>query len=265
LATRRRSNRSRFVIAPIAEEEKMRDKLSQAVVVGALCVLAIAGYTSIHGSAGTPAAHAASTQDSKGMQVSGSGVITLKPDQATIVFTTKGRGTSLAAAQNQASRMMRDVIAAMQAGGVERRDLQTGSARAYKPNAHTATYVAIQQLTVTVRTPSKAGGLVAKGVDAGAHGTVGPTFSIGDRQQAYDHALAAAMKEARSKADALAKAAGVHVTGIVSVSEGSNGSYQYGAAHGLAANSLFLPAIPVPTRAGTRQVDAQVSVVFAYG
>ncbi|MDX6519511.1 MAG: uncharacterized protein QOF08_116 [Gaiellales bacterium] len=245
----------------------MNDRLSQAVVTGALCVLAIAGYTSLHGGGGAPEARASNTPSSKGMQVSGVGTVTLHPDQATIVFTTKGRGTSLAAAQNQASRAMQRLISVMQAGGVARTDLQTGSARASKLNSQSATYVANQRLTVTVRTPSKAGALVAKGVNAGAHGTVGPTFSIGDRQKAYDDALAAAVKQARSKADAIAAASGVRVTGIVSVNEGGS-PYPY------AADGLFAPkdmaygaasAIRVPTRAGMRQVEAQVNVVFAYG
>ena len=174
-----------------------------------------------------------------------------------------GRGTSLAAAENQASKAMRHVISAMQAGGVDKSDLRTGAAQAYKPDAHTATYVARQQLTVTVRDPSLAGGLVARGVDAGAHATVGPTFSIGDREKAYNDALAAAVSQARAKADAIAKAAGVRVTGIVSVNE-QQGSPYYGSVRGFAADALR-SALPVPTRRGMREVDAQVEVIFAYG
>jgi uncharacterized protein len=244
----------------------MNDRLSQAAVTGALCVLAIAGYTSLHGGGGALEARASNAPSSKGMQVSGVGTVTLHPDQATIVFTTKGRGTSLAAAENRASLTMRRLISVMESGGVARTDLQTGPASASKLNPQSATYVANQRLTVTVRTPSEAGQLVARGVNAGAHGTVGPTFSIGDRQQTYDDALAAAVKQARSKADAIAAASGVHVTGIVSVNEGGP-SYPYATSAMLAGtDSVYAPAaIRVPTRAGMRQVEAQVNVVFAYG
>jgi uncharacterized protein YggE len=246
----------------------MNDRLSQAVVTGALCVLAIAAYTSLHGGGGAPEAQASNTQSSKGMHVSGVGTVTLHPDQATIVFTTKGRGTSLAAAENLASRTMRSLISTMQAGGVARTDLQTAPAHASKLNSQSSTYVAEQQLTVTVRTPSKAGQLVAKGVNAGAHSTVGPTFSIGDQQKAYDDALAAAVKQARSKADAIAAASGVRVTGIVSVDEGGS-PYPYpyaGYTASVPGDTLQAArAFQVPTRAGMRQVEAQVNVVFAYG
>src|SRR5205085_104514 len=73
---------------------------------------------------------------------------------------------------------------------------------------HVAGYVAEQSLTVTVRDISRAGKLDAAGVSAGAHSSEGPVFSLASKQRGYRAALAAAVKQARSQATAMAAAAG---------------------------------------------------------
>src|SRR4029077_1655488 len=85
---------------------------------------------------------------------------------------------------------------------------------------HVAGYAAEQSLTVTVRDISRAGKLDAAGVSAGAHSSEGPVFSLASEQQGYRAALAAAVKQARSQAAAMAAAAGLRITGVVSIQEG---------------------------------------------
>jgi len=59
-------------------------------------------------------------------------------------------------------------------------------------------------------------------VDAGATQVNGISFRVDDQAKVEAQARDAAMKDAKSKADALASAAGVNITGVASISEVSS-------------------------------------------
>jgi len=240
----------------------MREQARQAVTVAALCVLSVAGYQVVAVGDGGPAvARASGTTSHHGLHVTGTGKVTVRPDRATISFTTAGRGATLAAAQDQASAAMVKVMAAMRAGGVSRDDMQTTDVSGGRARKHGG-FGAHQSLTVTVHDAGSAGALVTAGVAAGADSSSGPEFEVGDTHGAYDQALAAAVKQARSQADAIASAAGVHITGIVSVDETNGYQPAVYAADTLSAAGAAA-GLAVPTQRGTREVTASVAVVFA--
>jgi hypothetical protein len=245
------------------EETAMPDP-RQLIVTAAVAVLAIAGYQALHDTSRAPAAPAARTPGgvlAPYMRFTGSGNVTMHPDRGTISFSTHGTGATLSDAQAAASRTMNLVMAKLRADGVARSDMRTdGVSGDSRPRY--GDYTADQSLTVTVRNLSKAGRLLADGAAAGAQSDYGVDFSIGDQHQAYDAALRSAIADARSKADAAAAAAGLHVSGVVSVDESQQQPY-YGreltfAPAALAAN----PAVPI--RRGTQKVSADVTVVFSY-
>jgi uncharacterized protein len=236
----------------------------QVVVTAAVAVLAIAAYQSVHG---TPAAPAAATKPQAGgvltpyLRFTGSGKVTMRPDRGTISFQTHGTGTTLVLAENQASAAMRAVIRRLQADGVAKADLQTNGVSG-GPRPRQGDYTADQGLTVTVRDLATTGKLLADGTAAGASSEYGVDFSIAEQDHAYDQALAAAVRNARAKADAAAAVAGLHVTGVVSVDETQSQPVYYAAQ---AADGAAAPtAERVPVQRGTQQVSAQVTVVFAY-
>ena len=119
-------------------------------------------------------------------------------------------------ATNQASKTMRAVIAAMHAGGVARINMVTDGANGYQTSTG---YHADQNLTVTVMKVGTTGKLTAAGLNAGATANYGPGFSSGARHAGQSQAIRSAVADARSKADAAAAAAGLHVTGVISVSK----------------------------------------------
>jgi uncharacterized protein YggE len=235
----------------------------QLVTTAAVAVLAIAGYQAVHDTARAPAApasHPANGVLQPYMRFTGSGNVTMRPDRGTISFSTHGTGATLAEAQDAAGRAMRALIRKLRADGVARSDMRTDGISGGERPRH-GDFVADQSLTVTVRELSKTGRLLADGAAAGAHSDYGVDFSIGNQHHAYDAAIRAAIADARSKADAAAGAAGLHVSGVVSVDE-SQGEPFYAASATLAR----LDAVPsaVPVKRGTQRVSAQVTVVFAY-
>jgi uncharacterized protein len=234
----------------------------QLVTTAAVAVLAIAGYQALHGTSRAPAApapHTASGVLQPYMRFTGSGDVTMRPDRGTISFSTHGTGATLAEAQDAASSTMRALIGRLRADGVARTDMRTdGISGGARPRE--GDFVADQSLTVTVRDLSKTGRLLADGAAAGAHSDYGVDFSIGNRQHAYDAALRAAIRDARAKADAAAAAAGLHVSGVVSVNESQQPQPYYGLA--LARDAEVASAVPV--KRGMQRVSAQVTVVFSY-
>ncbi|HEX3328325.1 MAG TPA: SIMPL domain-containing protein [Gaiellales bacterium] len=236
----------------------------QLIVSAAVAVLAIAGYQALHDTSRAPAAPAARTPGGvlqPYMRFTGTGNVTMHPDRGTISFSVHGTGASLSDAQSAASRAMNLLIAKMRSDGVARSDMRTDGGNGCPCGQH-GEYTADQSLTVTVRNLSKSGRLLADGAATGAQSDYGVDFSIGNQHHAYDAALRSAIADARSKADAAAAAAGLHVSGVVSVDESQQQPYYDRELTLAPARAVALPAVPI--RRGTQKVSADVTVVFSY-
>ena len=96
-------------------------------------------------------------------------------------------------------------------------------------------------------------------VDAGANNIYGVSFSAADQTGLEAQARDKAMADARARADQLAKAAGVSIDTVLSISENiSSGPIPYYAARDSAAAA----GAPVPVQGGQIQVGIQVQVVY---
>jgi uncharacterized protein YggE len=245
----------------------MKDYARQVTLTAAICVLAIAAFETIKGGSSNASARAVTVSGtSQVLHVTGSSTVHVRPDEAVIEFQVRGHGHSLAAAENVASRKMTTLIGAISADDVARKDMQTHDQNASRLSA--GVYVAYQSLTVTVRHILAAGKLVAAGTSAGARSTEGPVYSLSGQQQAYGQALAAAVKEAHMRAQAIAAAAGLRITGVVSIQQvQQQPTYYPGPVYDAAAvpNGIQKLAATVPTRPGRRDVSASVTIVYSYG
>ncbi len=233
------------------------------VAVAAALVSTFALARSGGGSDGlTPPAQAAAVATTQQLEpylrFTGTGTVQVKPDTASISFSTSGEDSTKATAVNEASAAMRRVIAAMVTQGVSHDDLQT-SADVYRDSSR-GVYDASQSLQVTVRDVKGAGKLLAAGLKAGADSSSGPYFSLTDQNRGYDAALRSAMDNARAHADTAAALIGAHVTGVVSIDDTSSQTVEpfYGAAKAL--DSIA----PIPVERGTQSMTATVTVVFSY-
>jgi uncharacterized protein YggE len=201
----------------------------------------------------------ASQQLAPYLRFTGTGTVRVKPDTASISFTTGGENSDKSAAVNQASADMRRVIAAMQHHGVKRGDLQS-STDVYQDTTR-GVYDASEYLQVTVRHIADAGKLVAAGLNAGADSSSGPSFSLSDQNAGYAAALRAAVSNARAHADAAARLIGAQVTGVISVDDTTTPVGQ--PFYGLQAMADAAVA-PVPVEHGMQQVSVSVTATFSY-
>jgi uncharacterized protein len=192
--------------------------------------------------------------------VEGTGTVTAVPDQAEFDFTVQTKGTTAAAALSRNATDTKAVIAAVEGAGVAAANIQTTQVSLNPVMSNDGTsivgYTASDSIAVTKLAIAKAGSVVDAGVAAGANGVSGPSLTVSTQDALYDSALKAAVAQAKSKAQALADAAGRTLGGVVSIVEGGGQSPLPFAVGAPAKDST-------PIQPGTEDVQATVTVTYA--
>ena len=199
--------------------------------------------------------------------VTGSAEAQAVPDLATITAGVETRAETAAAALSANSQAMTAVLAALDAGGVERRDVQTSQlsiSPVYEPyqegnqdGQKVAGYEAANMVTVRVRAIARLGETVDAVTTAGANRIYGVSFDVSDPKPALDTAREKAVADARSKAELFAKAAGVTLGPVVRIAEAT----QTGGPIMMRAEAMADKAAP-PVEQGTVSLQAQVEIVY---
>jgi len=203
------------------------------------------------------------------ISVSGIGRVTTVPDVADVRVGVMFTRAKVRDAQAAAATAMQAVIAALRKAGIADKDIQTTSLSLqpvydYSSNGNPPRltgYQVVNAVQATVRTLDTISDVVDGALAAGATTLDGITFRVDDPAAAEGQARDAAMKDARAKADALAKAAGVSITGVSSISEQS-GSVPVPVPYLTGGAALDKAAASTPVSVGTNEVDVAVSVVY---
>jgi uncharacterized protein len=150
------------------------------------------------------------------------------PDQVRLTAGVLTSGTSAAEAMAANAARMTAVLAALKAAGVADRDVQTTGLSLnpqyrYQPEQPPALtgYQARNSISLRTAKLADAGGLIDAAIKAGANEVQGPAFTLSNPDVALDEARAAAVAKARARAELYAKAAGLKVKRIASISEGA--------------------------------------------
>jgi hypothetical protein len=159
--------------------------------------------------------------------VTGTGTVTSQPDQAVINLGVQTQASDAADALRENSDRMQAVMRALRALGIAADDISTYAVNLY-PNydpdgSGTNGYAAENDIAVTVRDLSLVGRAIDAAVGAGANLTSGVSFTLSDDNRGTADALRRAVADARSKAEALADAAGATLGDVVSITESSGG------------------------------------------
>jgi uncharacterized protein YggE len=166
------------------------------------------------------------------------------PDLAVFSAGVVTHGTTAAEALGNNSRQMDRVVAALKRSGIADRDIQTSSislsprwsnpeaeaqrlARETRQPYVAATeppriigYEARNSVQVRVRRLGEMGKIIDTLVAAGANEVNGPSFTLEDQNAALDEARAEAVAVGRQRAEIYARAAGMRVVRLLSMSEG---------------------------------------------
>lgn len=199
------------------------------------------------------------------ISVNGTGRASATPDIARMTIGVESVGPNVSKAVSDVNTKQAAIIAKLKALGVADKDIQTTNfnvsieRKPPTPGGTTEgplTYHAMNTAMVTIRKIDQVAAIVDAAVQAGANNIYGVNFSVADPSPMMSEARNKAVADAKSKAEALAKGAGVKLGRIVSISETPCGFPQP-----VFADSRALGAAPI--EAGELQVTAQVQVVFA--
>jgi uncharacterized protein len=167
----------------------------------------------------------------QGIWVSGEGKVTVTPDIATVSLGVSAQASTVAEAQSRAATAMDKVMAALTGNGIAKNDIQTQyfniqQQTRYDNNTQQSVvtgYMVSNTVSAKIRTIDKTGSIIDAVATAGGDYTRvnGVSFSVEKPEQYYSQARELAVKDAKSKADALAKLAGVTLGKAIYVSEGT--------------------------------------------
>lgn len=250
----------------------VRDARARWLGTGALAMLlVVAAATPALGPSTARAVDPATTPPEHTITVTATGRVQVAPDVADVRIGVTLQRPTATAARDAAASAMAKVIAALKAQGVADRDIQTGYLSLqpvydYSKNGAAPTlngYQISNSVTATVRDIGSVASVVDSAVGAGATTIDGITFRVDDPTKAEDLARTKAMTDARRRADALASAAGVSISGVAQVTESPSSTppvfYQAASdAKGMAAPA----AVPTPVQPGTTDVTLGVSVTY---
>lgn len=157
--------------------------------------------------------------------IDGEGKVTSKPTLGQINVGLYSEGQEVPAVQDENSRKVNAMVAAMKDLGVAEADLQTSNYNIspkydYKDGTQRVVgYTVSQNIEVKVRDLSKVGTVLSRIGQLGANQVNGVTFTIDDPSSLKQEARRKALEDARTKADELAKALGVDIARVVTFSE----------------------------------------------
>ena len=172
--------------------------------------------------------------DQSGLSVNGTGSVAVTPDVAQIELGVEVTARTVAQARSSAAEAMDEIMASLEANGVDEKDVRTRYFNIYPQynyrdeTAPEITGFAVNnQVTVIVREIDTASDVLDDAIAAGGDAVRvnGINFTVDEPEQYLNEAREKAVANAREHAETLASAAGVSVGGVRSISESGGGYY----------------------------------------
>ena len=157
------------------------------------------------------------------LQVAATGRTETRPDEARFTVGVSTTAASAASASSGNAAAMTRVMAALERLGIKPDDVQTRSITLsridYGPER--GRFTANNLVEVKVRDLRVVGQAIAAASEAGGNVVAGPDLRVSNPERADNAAYAEAYKAARARAEAYAEAAGLKVSRILAIRDGS--------------------------------------------
>jgi uncharacterized protein YggE len=197
--------------------------------------------------------------------MSGHGEVRAAPDTALLSAGVTTEAATASSALSANSTRMQAVLASLKKQGVPEKNIQTANLSVSPQYANTNNeapritgYRAVNQVQVRLEDVRKLGAALDALVAAGANQLNGVSFLIRDDTDLLAKARAEAVADARVKAETFAKAAGVSLGPILSISESGGEAPR----PMLAAAPMMVRAKAVPVALGEESVGADVTIIW---
>ncbi|CUS03827.2 conserved exported protein of unknown function [Candidatus Promineifilum breve] len=161
-----------------------------------------------------------------GITVIGQGTAYGQPDQATVIVGVESFAPTVQEATTQNQTTLDNVMAALETAGIAAEDIQTTNYSLYAEQIYgdkgpegIAGYRISNQVNVKIRDVAVVGDVLAAVTEAGANAIYGINFAVADPAALEAEARAAAVADARKRAESLAELGGVALGDVVIISE----------------------------------------------
>jgi uncharacterized protein YggE len=206
-----------------------------------------------------------------GINVSGQGTVTGKPDTLTVNLGVSVLRPTVDQATRDAATLATAITDALKANGVAEDDIQTSNYSIYPEYDYSGSqqrltgYRVNNQVNVKIRNLDSAGAVIDAATAAGGDATVvnNVAFSIEDDAELLQMARTAAWQDAEAKARQLAQLAGVTLGSAVSITETI--TYNTPPIYYQREAAGAMDSVATPIESGTQDVIVNIQVVFAIG
>lgn len=206
------------------------------------------------------------------LTVNGQGKIYIVPDIALASFGITEEGTDVPALVAKSNKSMNAIISQIKGLGVDEKDIQTTQYSLtpryeypFKTGERVfAGYDMTQTISVKIRNFEKIGDIFNIATTNGANVVNDLYFTVDNPEKAQADARTKAIEQAKEKAQAIAKAAGLKLGKVVSVSDGYYQAY-YGNTYdkALGAGEAMSSSVPAPDiQPGQQEVNMTVTVTY---
>jgi len=204
----------------------------------------------------------------EGIQVTGTGSAFGEPDLVLVNMGVSAERISVKEARDEAAAAMQKVLDSLKGNGVAEEDIQTQRFSIYPQYDYIERkqvlrgYLVTNMISVKVRDIDAIGEILDDAVDAGGDLLIvqSITFTIDDPKELQSKARIEAMKDARAKADSLAREGGAQLGKLISVSDTgySTSPRFYDSEDAIKGGGIATPVEP-----GLLEVTVTVTVVYA--
>ena len=202
--------------------------------------------------------------------VTTTGRVAVQPDVADLRLGVSISRETVAEARSEAATTMTAILGAIRAAGVRDLDIRTSMLglqprydyREGKP-PRLVGYELSTTVEVTVRDLGRVGDVVDGSLHAGATSLDGLSFRLDDPTEPERAARVAAVTEARARAEILAAAAGVGITGVLEIVEGGGSTMPF--PRGKAERMMMAADVATPVESGSTEIAVTVTVTFRTG
>lgn len=204
--------------------------------------------------------------------VNGEGTVHVDPDRARVRLGVEREAPLARDAQAETNRIANEIMAAMEDLGVAGEDIQTSRLSLYpvygdpspdrpRGEPEVTGYRAANTVSITLDDLGRIGAVVDAAIAAGANRVEGVEFELSDATDARGRALAAAVDDARAKAEAIADALGVALGRIVETAE--QGVSAPPVPFMARTEAAMVQDVSTPVAAGRVRVTASLTIRYA--
>ncbi|GGY37343.1 hypothetical protein GCM10011297_08070 [Bacterioplanes sanyensis] len=201
------------------------------------------------------------------IEVSGHGAVEVMPDYAELHLTLKATAKTLPDAKQQVDSAMMQLLATSKNLGISKDDIEAAQIRNYPQyewRKQERVFVGEQvtrPVTISLRELERHARLVHELMQIDGMHINHTQLRFNDRDALQRQALAKAVEQARSKADAMANAAGARIERVIRMVEGG-GSYHPPMLQARTMMESAKAPAPAPTLFQEQKIEAQINVRY---